>query len=302
MYRLISITLLLCFTAASLAAEILLPRKQDSLKFAVIGDTGTGDRALYEVANELTSLRQTFPYSFILMMGDNMYGGDKPKDFEKKFELPYKALLASGMKFYASLGNHDDPGAQRSYKLFGMGGESYYTFRPKMGVRFFALDSNYMDKRQLTWLEQELRNSGSEWKICFFHHPLYSSGEKHGPAVELREVLEPLFVKYGVNVVLTGHEHFYERLKPQKNIHYFISGAGGKLRKGNIGRSEQSAKGFDEDLSFMLMEIDGNQLHFQTITRKGKTVDSGVIIHSGMKPISGIRDQGVAKPTPALIP
>jgi hypothetical protein len=303
MTRLISIAILLCFSAASLAGEILLPRKPDSLKFAVIGDTGTGDRVQYEVASELTKARQAFPYSFVVMMGDNMYGADRPKDFEKKFERPYQALLASGMKFYACLGNHDDPGTQRSYKLFGMGGESYYTFRPKMGVRFFALDSNYMDKRQLSWLEQELRNSGSEWKICFFHHPLYSSGERHGPSVELREVLEPLFVKYGVNLVLTGHEHFYERLKPQKNITYFISGAGGKLRKGNIGRSEQSAKGFDEDLSFMLMEIDGNQLHFQTISRKGNTVDSGVIVHTGWKAMSEKRDQGsgVSK-TPTLTP
>lgn len=302
MYKLISIAILLCFSAASLAGEVVLPGKPDSLKFAVVGDTGTGDRGQYELANELTSLRQAFPYTFVLMMGDNMYGSERPKDFEKKFELPYKALLASGMKFYASLGNHDDPGTQRSYRLFGMGGETYYTFRPKMGVRFFALDSNYMDRRQLTWLEQELRNSGSEWKICFFHHPLYSSGEKHGPSVELREVLEPLFVKYGVNVVLTGHEHFYERLKPQKNIHHFISGAGGKLRKGDIGRSDQSARGFDQDLSFMLMEIDGNQLHFQTITRKGKTVDSGVIVHSGMKPVTETRDKGGVKPIPALTP
>lgn len=302
MHRQISIAVLLCFSAASLAGEVLLPRKQDSLKFAVIGDTGTGDKAQYEIANELTSLRQTFPYTFVLMMGDNMYGGDKPKDFEKKFELPYKALLASGMKFYASLGNHDDPGTQRSYRFFGMNGESYYTFRPKLGVRFFALDSNYMDKRQLAWLEQELHNSGSEWKICFFHHPLYSSGERHGPSVGLREVLEPLFVKYGVNVVFTGHEHFYERLKPQKNIHYFISGAGGKLRKGNIGKSEQSAKGFDQDLSFMLVEIEDNQLYFQAISRGGKTVDSGVIVHPGMKSLSETRNGPAVKPTPTLTP
>ena len=150
-------------------------------------------------------------------------------------------------------------------------------FKPRDGIRFFALDSNYMDKEQIEWLDKELSGSGSEWKIAFFHHPLYSSGEKHGPDEEPRKIVEPLFIKHNVTVVFTGHEHFYERLKPQKGIHHFIEGSSAKLRKGNIGKSEQSAKGFDEDSTFMLCEIDGDQLHFQTITRMGKTVDSGVI-------------------------
>ena len=89
------------------------------------------------------------------MMGDNLYGGNSDKDFKKKFEEPYKPLLDANIKFYASLGNHDNPN-ERLYKLFNMNGERYYTFRPKAGVRFFALDSNYMDKPQLAWLEKEL--------------------------------------------------------------------------------------------------------------------------------------------------
>lgn len=90
---------------------------------------------------------------------------------------------------------------QSAYKLFNMNRQRYYTFKPsKQSVRFFALDSNYMDQRQLEWLERGLRNSGSAWKICFFHHPLYSSGAKHGSDEALRHVLEPLFLKHGVNV------------------------------------------------------------------------------------------------------
>ena len=84
-------------------------------------------------------------------------------------------MLDSGVKFYASLGNHDDAG-QINYKAFNMGGQKYDTFRPKLGVRFFALDSNYVDDKQLEWLSKELAASGSDWKIAFFHHPLYSSG------------------------------------------------------------------------------------------------------------------------------
>ena len=134
-----------------------------------------------------------------------------------------------------------------------------------------------MDQAQLAWLEKELAASGSDWKICFFHHPLYSSGDKHGADAKLREQLEPIFLKHGVDLVLAGHEHFYERLKPQKGINYIIAGSAAKLRRGNIGRSEKTAKGFDEGYAFMLMEIVGSELHFQTITDDGKTIDSGTM-------------------------
>jgi hypothetical protein len=263
--------------AGSLSAQDLqLPNRPDSLHFAVLGDTGTGGRGQYQVAERLNEFRGRFRFGFAILLGDNIYGGEKPKDFESKFERPYKPLLDAGVKFYASLGNHDDPN-QRFYKLFNMNGERYYSFRPKNGVRFFALDSNYMSTEQMQWLTKELEGSGSEWKIAFFHHPLYSSGERHGPDEELRRVLEPLFLRYGVNIVFSGHEHFYERLKPQKGIQYFIAGGSAKLRKGNIARSETTAKGFDQDNTFMLVEIDGDKMYFQTLSRTGATVDNGVV-------------------------
>src|SRR5688572_5748567 len=216
---------------------------QPSVKFAILGDTGTGSKPQFEIGQKLTATHGTFPFEFVILLGDNMYGGENARDFQNKFEKPYEALLKTGIKFYASLGNHDQPERQTSYKLFNMGGKHYYTFKPKDGVRFFALDSNYMDKKQLEWLESELKSSGSEWKIPFFHHPLYSSGEKHGPSLELRKVLEPLLIKYGVDVVFMGHEHFYERLKPQNGIQYFVLGSSAKLRKGGITpKSEITAK------------------------------------------------------------
>jgi 3',5'-cyclic AMP phosphodiesterase CpdA len=164
-----------------------------------------------------------------------------------------------------------------------MSGERYYTFQPgtRSGVRFFALDSNYMDDKQLTWLDQQLAASGSDWKICFFHHPPYSSGEAHGSDTTLRDQVEPVFVKYGVNVVFTGHEHFYERIKPQKGIAYFIAGSSAKLREGNIAASALEAKGFDAGYTFMLVEIVGDDLFFQTLTETGKTIDSGSVHRVG---------------------
>jgi DNA repair exonuclease SbcCD nuclease subunit len=263
------------------AQDLKLPMKQGSVKFAVIGDTGTGDKHQLDVAKQLATYRGKFPFDFVIMMGDNLYGSNGPKDYEKKFALPYRPLTDAGVKFYASLGNHDDP-SERFYKPFNMNGERYYSFKPaNSSVRFFALDSNYMDDKQLTWLDKELLASGSDWKICFFHHPPYSSGEAHGSDTTLRAQVEPVFVKYGVNVVFTGHEHFYERIKPQKGIAYFIAGSSAKLREGNIAPSALSDKGFDTGFTFMLVEIAGDDLFFQTITEKGTTIDSGSVHRVG---------------------
>jgi hypothetical protein len=258
------------------AQQVTLPNAKDSLKFAIIGDSGTGTTSEYTVAKRLAASRAAFPYEFVLMMGDNLYGGSKPKDFEQKFAEPYKPLLDAGIKFYAALGNHDNPN-ERFYKAWNMGGERFYTFKPKPGVRIFALDSNYMDKSQLDWLEKELAASGSDWKICFFHHPIYSSGGAHGSNLQLRAQLEPLFLKYGVDAVFAGHEHFYERIKPQKGIYYFTSGGAAKLREGDVGRSELTAKAFDTGYHFMLIELVKDTLNFQVISDQGKTVDSGAL-------------------------
>jgi 3',5'-cyclic AMP phosphodiesterase CpdA len=218
-----------------------------------------------------------FKYELVVLVGDNLYGSERPQDFVRKFELPYKPLLDSGVKFYASLGNHDAR-EQRYYKLFNMDGKLYYTINPHPDVRFFILESTYPEPEQIEWLEGELKASTSEWKIPVFHHPLYSSGDRHGSDLRLREVLEPLFLKHNVSVVLTGHDHFYERVLPQKGIPYFVVGSGGKLRAGNIDPSSGlTAKGFDTDLAFMSAEIDGTQMYFNTISRRGDIVDSGVL-------------------------
>jgi 1,4-alpha-glucan branching enzyme len=265
---------------ANSSARLTLPNKTGSLRFAVIGDTGTGTTKQHELADVMVKYHQAFPFEFVLLLGDNMYGGESAKDFESKFSGVYDELLADKVKFYAALGNHD-LALQTNYEQFNMNGKEYYRFK-KGNVAFYALNSNYMDKKQVQWLEDELAKDTSEWKVAFMHHPPYSSGGKHGSDKQLREIVEPIFVKYGVNVVLTGHDHFYERVKPQKGIYYFVSGAGGKLRSGDIkDNSVLTEKGFDRDMSFMLFEVvNGKQMHFQVLSRTGETVDSGVLINN----------------------
>ena len=261
--------------AQAWAADLTLPLKQKSVRFAVIGDSGTGERAQYDLAQQMAKYHEKFPFDFVLMLGDNLYGSETPRDFRRKFEDPYKPLLDAGVKFYASLGNHDNP-IQRFYKPFNMGEKRYYNFK-NGNAEFFALDSNYMDPVQLDWLQKKLKESNAAWKICYFHHPLYSDGMYHGPDLDLRARLAPLFQSAGVKVVLTGHEHVYERIKPQNGIHYFVLGNSGELRLHNLRPSAMMAKGFDTDRTFMMVEIAGDQFYFQTISRAGESVDSGVI-------------------------
>ena len=262
---------------------LALPKKLGSLRFAVVGDVGRGDPKQYDTAAELARWRGRFDFSFVLMLGDNMYAAGTPEDYAARFERPYKTLLDAGVVFYAARGNHDPPGIV-TYPPYNMNGNRYYSFTKNEGplgplasrtVRFVAIDTVNLDGAQLAWLRAELGASDTDWEICFYHHPLYTSGRYSFAAARLRRLLEPIFVQYGVDVGLAGHEHFYERVAPQRGVVYFTSGAGGALRVGDIRRSSLTVAGFDADTHFVLMEIAGDDLFFQAVSRTGGTVDSG---------------------------
>jgi 3',5'-cyclic AMP phosphodiesterase CpdA len=160
-----------------------------------------------------------------------------------------------------------------------MDGKTHYTFKaPKQDVRFFALESSYLDPTQLQWLERELQSSREDWKIPYFHHPLYSSGDRHGSDLRARKALEPLFLKHGVSVVFSGHDHVYERVMPQQGITYFVVGSSGQLRKGNIDRGTGfTAYANAVEQAFLVAEISGDQLYFNAVSKSGKVIDAGVV-------------------------
>jgi hypothetical protein len=266
------------------AKLLRLPKKTGSLRFAAIGDSGRGDAAQYAVSAQMESWRKEFSFDFVLMLGDNIYDSWTPEDYRQKFELPYKPFLDAGVKFYAVIGNHDDAN-QPNYPLFNMEGRRYYTFKPPSlvarlagsDVRFFMIDTERLDRTEREWIDREMAASNAAWKIAVFHRPIYTSGRYAFPARRLRAVLEPLLVKHGVKAVFSGHEHFYERTKPQQGITYFISGGAGSLRAGDIRRTDLTEVGFDRDYHFMLLEISGDELHFQAISSAGESIDAGVV-------------------------
>jgi 3',5'-cyclic AMP phosphodiesterase CpdA len=257
--------------------ELALPRRPGSVRFAVIGDSGRGHPPQYEVAARMVAFREAFEYDFVLMLGDNVYDGASPEDYRAKFERPYAALLEKGVKFYAVIGNHDDP-EQHRYPLFNTGGRRYYTFKPERPLLgALMLDTENLDGAQRAWLERELADSDADWKIVACHRPLYTSGRYGLPARRFRALLEPTLVRHGVSAVFSGHEHFYERTHPQRGITYFVSGGAGSLRRGDIRRTGLTAAGFDQDYHFMLVEIAGDEMSFQAISRTGATVDRGTV-------------------------
>jgi hypothetical protein len=270
------------------AGTMVLPNAAASIKFAVIGDSGRGSEPQYEIAARMASYREQFRFTFVIMNGDNIYEGPAtPEDYRAKFEKPYQALLDDGVKFYAALGNHDDP-RQVDYPLFNMGGHRYYTFRPPedpitrlvTSVRFFAIDTTNLDRGQMRWLQEQLSESDSQWKICFFHHPMYTSGRYRRASAAFRISLEPIFLRYGVDAVFAGHEHFYQRTTLQRGIQYFVSGGAGSLRAGDAAPAPFIAREFDTDYHFMLVEIERDVMSFQVISRTGETVDAGALSRS----------------------
>ena len=280
--------LLLSATTAHYAASPTSPSSQstqaseNTFRFVAFGDAGTGESNQYSLATAMTTYHDKHPFDTALMLGDNIYPDGNPALFKDKFERPYAELLKSGVRFYAVLGNHDvrrGREAEIRYPNFNMNGKAYYSFVKGDGlIEFFGLDSNLMTSQQISWLDGALAASRATWKVAFFHHPIYSSGITHGSDTKLRVLLEPLFVKHGVAAALSGHDHTYERIKSQQGVQYFVSGAGGQLRKGDIDRRTSIfGTGNDQVNSYMYFEATPEKLLFWALDASGHILDNGAL-------------------------
>ncbi|MGB3693115.1 MAG: metallophosphoesterase [Spirulinaceae cyanobacterium] len=256
-----------------IASEKSLPL----LRFAALGDIGTGDEKQYKVAKIMSCYFKLNPFSLVLLAGDNIYRNGEIKKIAATFEKPYHELLQQNVNFYAVLGNHDIRSnngiPQIRYPGFNMQGR-YYSFT-RGPVQFFALNSNPEAgwSKQLVWLEEKLAESQQPWKVVFGHHQMYSSG-KYGVNQELIERLKPLFSRYNVQLYINGHEHHYERTQPIKGTTYLTCGAGAKLRP--VGESDWTAHAVSR-LSFAGVEVYSDRLEICGIGTDGQVFDRGII-------------------------
>jgi hypothetical protein len=252
-----------------------MPSLRGGFIFAVIGDSGSGDLPQERVAQAMLAYfsgGRRFP--LVLMLGDNLYDDD----YTGEFLTPYKPLLDRGVTFRAALGNHDRD-LQVHFKPFNMNDREYYSF-DEGNARFAALNSNRpADPAQQKWLDQAFADAGTKWRICFFHHPLYSSGQHAGESRDvIRPALEAALVRNKVNVVFSGHEHLYERVAPQQGVRYFVSGGGGR-KLYNFRASEFDEVGISQH-HFMIVQIAGDRLLFETITPDEKLLDCGILFRT----------------------
>jgi predicted phosphodiesterase len=270
---------------------------ENEIRFAAIGDSGTGGKDQYKVAEQLLKTQIKTKFNLLLFLGDNIYESGSPKGIEKKFIKPYAPLFQRGVEFRGVIGNHDaknENGVILQQMIFNMGKYTFYSFVKGNGlVEFFAMDSTLMvndkdqkaNQLQLDWFENVLSESKSRWKIAFMHHSLYSSAQKHGlessdqdEMLQIRNMLEPLYKKYDVRISINGHDHIYERTKPQHGVQYFTSGVGAKLRKGNLQKdSPFYGFGNDQVRGFMLFSVTSDSLKFWAIDIDGNVLDQGII-------------------------
>lgn len=248
------------------------------VRFAVIGDWGSGDERSCEIAHQIAVTHDHRALDLIVTAGDNIYPDGAASRFAEKFERPFEEVIERRVPVYASLGNHDvreGASAQMRYPLFNMNERNYYHVQTNNGlVDLFVLDSNDMESRQLAWLDASLARSAATWKVAVLHHPPFSSGRRHGSNEKLRRKLHPLFARHGVDVVFTGHDHVYQRVTPQDGVQYIVSGAGGKVRFGNLRRDHLVAAGYDDGCHFVLVEADAARFDVSAVTADGVVVDA----------------------------
>lgn len=197
----------------------------DRFRFVALGDYGSGLQPQLEVADRMCRFHQRKPFDLVVTTGDNVYDSGEPTRFDEVFFEPYACLLDAGVRFRATLGNHDIQTENGRPELeepaFGFRGRNY-VFR-RDGVRFVMVDSNAL---RTEWLREALRpEEGDRWTIAVFHHPVFSSGE-HGSTLGF-EHLPRLFRRRGVDLVLNGHDHNYEVTKSLGGIRYVVTGGGG---------------------------------------------------------------------------
>jgi tartrate-resistant acid phosphatase type 5 len=245
-----------------------LKATEQAIRVLAFGDFGNGNESQRQVASAMSRFHQKTPFDFAVTLGDNFYskGMESPTDPRWKtwWDELYDPL---GIKFYATLGNHDwgfpdSPAAEVLYTLKSTSWRmpaTYYTFTAGP-VQFFALDTNVISEAQLLWLSDELTKSRARWKVVYGHHPIYSAGRHDDNIVKIEQLLPIL--KGRADIYLAGHDHDMQHLKPEGNLHFFVAGSGGQLRPIEPGPRSLFAK---SALGFAVIEAEAKQVKVRFI-------------------------------------
>lgn len=244
-----------------------------TVRFLAFGDSGSGNSDQLALLEQM----QAYPYEMMIHTGDLAYDNGTLSQIETTVFDIY-ADLFKHLAFFPVAGNHDyksyDAAPFRSvFALPGDGGEKWYSF--DWGpVHFAAIDTEADYGTQMSWLDADLSSTELRWKVVFLHRPPYSSGY-HGSDTSLRTQLAPVLARHGVQLVLAGHDHNYERTLPQDGVVYIVTGGGGIGTKA-VGTSSFTA--FSEDvIHYLQIEVAGDEMVVHAIDGTGYEFDSVIV-------------------------
>jgi 3',5'-cyclic AMP phosphodiesterase CpdA len=200
-------------------------------RLAVVGDIGDSGRQLEATAAAIGRIGARDPFDALLLLGDNVYPSGDPARLDDVVFKPFGPILARGAALLAILGNHDVKAGHGPAQMAALGMPTRWWSVERNGVLLVGLDSNTPDEpEQLAWLEHTLRANPARWKIVALHHPPYSAGYQ-GSNRAARAAFSPLFERYGVALVLSGHDHDYQRSVVIQGVTYVVTGGAAGARR-----------------------------------------------------------------------
>jgi 3',5'-cyclic AMP phosphodiesterase CpdA len=197
---------------------------QPLVAFLAAGDYGVGGSAQLTLGQSMRRYEARRPADMLVLLGDNDYTRS-PTRFRANWARSFGWARRSGLRVSGVLGNHDYETGDGGYQLRLLGMPARYYARTLGDVQLFFLDSNAVTDRQTAWLERRLAASTATWKIAAFHHPPYTCGGHFGHQ-DVQERWVPLFERYGVQLVLSGHDHNYQRFARRNGVTYVVHGGG----------------------------------------------------------------------------
>ena len=210
------------------------------MRIAVAGDIGDSGSRLDATAAAMAGIEGADEFDVLLLLGDNVYPSGDPAELPNTVFEPFADVLDGGTDLLAILGNHDEPNGDAQLAALGMPG--HWWAEERGDVLLVGLDSNQIgNAEQLAFLRETLSGSTATWKIVALHHPPYSAGYQ-GSNKAAREAFTPLFEQYGVQLVLSGHDHDYQRSKIINGVTYVVTGAAAGTRR--TGKDSFTAESF----------------------------------------------------------
>jgi hypothetical protein len=258
------------FTTAA-AADVT-----DATRFVVLGDSGTGGAAQVGIMKRISAN----PFEFMLFLGDIAYASGSATQLQTKFFDIYQDFMKY-VPVYPTIGNHErrtrkgDP----YFEAFVLPGEERYYSFDWGSVHFVAIDTTHRDKEQIIWLDEDLEKNKLPWVIVYGHHPMYTNSMR-GPQLSIRRAFAKVLTHHKVDLVVTGHEHHYERFKVA-DVNYIVSGGGGGQLTRFYGRNEALKQATVHH--FLAFEVSPTELKMKAIDIEGNEIESLALRKDGAK-------------------